>query len=168
MWARPYIRLELSGKTKGKKGFCRFIIFFFLLSVRTEMLVSLYSLPSSSPSPPTSSSSSLYLSGFTLILRNQDEMSFYARINCHKWWQLWHIHFMECKCVQINFQDKTIFSRNFCHPCAVISWLNYRIFRVFFWIFYFKMLLASRLKQSNVWMWAFKYKNWHQFLHSGK
>lgn len=31
----------------------------------------------------------------------------------HKWWQLWHIHFILCDCVcSNNFKDKTIFQQS--------------------------------------------------------
>lgn len=51
-----------------------------------------------------------------------DWMSFYARINCRKWRQLWHIHFMttsECVSVfETTPKDKTIFPQSLPSLCG--------------------------------------------------
>lgn len=99
--------LELLGKNGRQKGILSVYNFFLFPFHQRMLLFTLISIVS------------MYLSGFALERRHPGEISFYARINCHKWWQLWRTHFMECKCVQINFQDKTIFFHNFRHPCAV-------------------------------------------------
>lgn len=152
-----------------------------LLGEKNERQKGILSVYNFFPHPPAHASlyphlpASMCLSGFTLILRHPDEISFYARINCHKWWQLWRTHFIEYKCVQINFKDKTVFSppSNFRHPCAVSSfWLNYRFFVYF--LFPYVVLFQNAISipfeasgRSIVWRspkCMFQaHQNWHHF-----
>lgn len=93
-----------------------------------------------------------------------DWMSFYARINCRKWRQLWHIHFMTTsECVRVcskQLQKIKQFFRNLCHPCAVFSWLNYRFF-------HFCPARAGERVGKVSWLYQSCHWNWHYFLQSG-